>query len=332
MSMLAEGSDDVVRANMIKALLGREATVDELSELMKLMSESLVDVDNTVQFKESNSVWYDNKVVIGGDFSKAVSRYFNAPSYQCDMYSDQSTRQINDWVKDATENLIGKIFEEGAIPRTNAMLANAVYFRGLWSEPFDVSLTSKACFTNASGKNVTVEMMSGQIDRNGGIADGVKVVHLPYGNNAFSMTVILPDGPVDEFVASLTPESWKKLRYLVSNSRILVKIPRFTIGCDGLLLNDALKSIGFESNFAKGTSYDRICDDLPGNLLKVRHSAILKVDEAGSEAAAVTSAGWFSTQTNPDGTIDFTADRPFIFVIDEISTGAILFAGVVNEM
>ena len=331
MSMLAEGADDGVRADMIKALLGRDASVSELSELMSLMSESLADVDNTVKFKESNSVWYDSKVTIGSDFSKAVSRYFNAPSYQCNMYSPESARQINAWVKDATEGLIDGIYKDGDSPRSNAMLANAVYFRGLWSEPFDASLTSKASFTNASGKKVTVDMMSGHLDGCGAVAEGVKLVRLPYGNHAFFMTVILPDGPVDEFVANLTSESWKELRHLHSDSRVYIKLPRFTVDCDGLSMDEALKSIGFESSFADETSYDRICAALPGSSLKVRHSAVLKVDESGSEAAAVTSAG-LSSANMPNGTIDFTADRPFIFVIHESSTGAILFAGVVNEM
>ena len=147
------------------------------------------------------------------------------------------------------------------------------------------------------------------------------------------MTIILPDGPVDEFVASLTAESWINLKNLYSNSEVYVKLPRFTVNCDGFSLNETLKSIGFESNFADETTYDLICKGLPGNSLNVNHSAILKVDEAGSEGAAATWEGWYGDPSGPtQEPIYFTADRPFIFIIDEVSTGAVLFAGVVNEM
>lgn len=333
LAMLAEGADDNVRTDMMKAFLGKEASVEELSEMMQLMSESLADVDNTVKFKESNSVWYDKKVTLGSDFSKALSRYFNAPSSQCDMYSAQASKQINAWVKDATNGLIDKIFNDEEIPATDALLTNAIYFRGLWTEPFDMNKTSKASFNNASGNKVTVDMMSGTLSRCGGLDECGKVVHLSYGNQAYNMTVILPDGPVDEFVANLTAESWMKLRSLYSDRGVYVKLPRFTVSSEDLIINNVLKSIGFESNFAEGTSYDRICTGLKGSSLKVKHSTVLKVDESGSEGAAVTSTGLLTSPGEPSNEpIYFTADRPFIFIIDESSTGTILFAGVINEM
>ena len=333
MAMLAEGADDDVRTEMIKALLGTEATIDELAGMMKLMSECLAKVDNTVKFKESNSVWYDNKVTLGKDFSNAVSQYFNAPSYQCDMYSIQAGKQINAWVKDATENLIESIIEDGYAPNTNTLWANVIYFRGQWTSPFEKKYTSKVLFHNNSGSETSVDMMSSDMSNLGYEGDGYKMVGLPYGNGAFTMYILLPDNSIDEFVKSLTPDYWKEMKEKLSVISLSLKLPRFTVNTDVNTLNKVLTTIGFKSNFAYDTTYDRICKELSGDQLMVCQSATLKVDETGSEGAAVTWGGWYGSDLdNHPETLYFTADRPFVFIIDEVSTGAILFAGVVNEM
>lgn len=208
-------------------------------------------------------------------------------------------------------------------------LLNALYFKSSWATKFNAKLTQDEKFRKEDGTTAKVPMMKHNGVFRYGKGASFRAVLLPYGNKAFSMSVLLPnDGKtVADVTAELKGTDWRGFTSGMDSADVDLWLPKFKTQF-GIKLNDVLSGMGMPSSFDpnkadfKGMSPDALC------LSFVRQDAVIKVDEEGTEAAAVSSAGMVKeTSFAPSEFVVFHADHPFIYLITEASSGAVLFAG-----
>ena len=199
--------------------------------------------------------------------------------------------------------------------------------KGSWTDKFDSKQTRERSFTRADGTRKNVPMMSQTHEFSYGETKAFQFVRLPYGNRAFSMTVMLPfSGYTTKNISEwLTADAWASLES--HPCEVDLWLPRFETKFY-IQLNDILSEMGMPRAFQNGLAEFHAMSDLADCLDFVQQHAMIKVNEEGTEAAAVSSAGMEKyTSIGPSDTKIFHADRPFLYIISENSTGTILFAG-----
>jgi len=242
---------------------------------------------------------------------------------------EPSRLTINDWVSRKTEGRIPDLLPSGSITSlTRLVLTNAIYFNAAWKTPFVEEATQEGTFHLLDGTAVTVPLMHGEVE--GGLAsgDGYTAVELPYDGDELSMVIVLPDaGRFESVENSLTGESVRRIIDSLGGGSMNVTMPKFSFRSE-FALKGALSTLGMEEAFVP----DRA--DLSGIdgtralfVSSVIHKAFVAVDEAGTEAAAATGVVVGVTSVPPSVVID----RPFIFFIRDIPTGAVIFIGRVLD-
>lgn len=234
--------------------------------------------------------------------------------------------KINEWCSDQTNGLIPEIIKE-VNPDMLVYLMNAVYFNGEWAKKckFQKENTSTEPFTLENGEKKNVQMMKNNIELNCLGNDVFTAVKIPYGNGAFNMMIILPDEghSLEDVTDSLKGKTLKD--FSLRHYMVDLWLPKFETKFS-FELNDILSAMGMPSAFNEHTADFKAMTDTDIFLSYVKQDAFIKVDENGTEAAAVTSAGGLTTSL-PAGPIVFHADRPFLYLIVESNTGVVLFAG-----
>jgi serpin B len=327
LGMVLNGADGDTYDQM-RSVLGFDGmTQEEINEGYHDLAELLVGLDPAVSIEIGNSTWTGRGFPLQPDFSQRVSDAFAAEAREVDFGDPGTLDAINGWVDDATRGHIESIFDE--LPGNVVMvLLNAIYFQGDWTRQFDRERTTGADFTRADGSTVTADMMSLEDTFPFGSDDDVVMVELPYGGEAFAMTLVVPryGRDVDDVVAGLTPEVWNGWLEGLTEAEVQVRLPRFELEWQAEL-DDALEALGMTDAFSPGAAdFSRLT---PGGgvwLDLVKQKAFVKVDEEGTTAAAVTG-GTVVDSAPPT----VRADRPFLFVLRERLTGTILFMGIVND-
>lgn len=334
LSMALNGAEKETYHAMREALKFDNISLDEINEGYHSIIDLFVNLDPEVEFTVANSIWFKEGLPVKEAFLNRVKDSFGATSESLDFNKKESIGRINDWVNTNTNGKIDSIIDE--ISDDYVMfLINALYFKGDWLRTFDKDLTEKDDFHLEGGETKTVDMMN----QNGRFAayfsEDVHMVELPYGDSLFTMSLLLPADPstnIDQFIEqNLNSETLSKWRSSLSDGsqNIVVQLPKFEIEYEKSL-NDFLKEMGMEIAFDEwNADFTGIADVSPQNIAigDVKHKTVIRVDEEGSEAAAVTSVGMVVTSMPPV----FRADRPFVFIIHEMVSGTNLFMGKIVD-
>lgn len=237
---------------------------------------------------------------------------------------------INQWVSDQTEGRIPELLPVGSVTElTRLVLTNAVYFHASWKHVFDEALTANGPFTTHARSNVTVPMMKQTQIYNYAAVNGVQAVELPYDGDEISMVVLLPDASrFDEVDDGLDATLVDLVFSSLAPQEVALSLPRFTAEF-GVSLRATLMAMGMTAAFTADADLSGIASVEQLSISDVIHKAFVSVDEKGTEAAAATAvlvAG--NSSTDP---LDLEVNRPFIFFIRDVQTGAILFMGRVNN-
>lgn len=245
----------------------------------------------------------------------------------------EAARQlINDWVEDQTEDRIVDLVPQGVITTdTRLTLVNAVYFLANWLNEFNADQTAPGSFNTPAGE-VTVPMMNGSLRTNYAAGDGYQAVILPYVGDA-AMFIVLPDDDMAGFAGTLDVERYRNIRASVTDHQVELSMPRFEFR-SSVPLKQALRTLGVELAFEpplgdSGADFTGITDERVLFIQDALHQAFVSVDEKGTEAAAATALVFGVTSAPPPAQL--TLDRPFLFFIEQTSTGEILFAGQVVD-
>ena len=327
LGMILEGAEGQT-ASEISSVLGygeKEGTA--VGEFVRSLLDQLPELDKTSTLSLADAIFVNQELTLSESYRRTLSKYYDAGIGSLDFNERKASADIiNKWCSDHTDGMITKVIDEVS-PQMLCYLLNALYFQSKWESPFKARLTSEEIFTDESGAMSGVQMMKQNAYLNYAEGEICQAVTLPYGNGAFSMTVLLPkEGrSVSDIVKAL--KSGKNLTGDARSCRTEVWLPRFETKF-GVKLNDILSAMGMplafdrrKADFSKMSIF-ALCLDY------VRQDAAIKVDEDGTEAAAVSSAAVIAkTSFDPSLPVIFHADHPFLYLITEKSTGAILFAG-----
>ena len=304
----------------------------QINETYKSLIELLTQIDPKVIFNIANSIWYRQGWTFEQEFIDVNKKYFSALVQSLDFNDPAAPGIINDWVYNNTNGKIDKIVNS-IDPTVVMYLINAMYFKGTWKYEFDKNETIDDWFTVPNGNQVPCKLMVQENDFSYFENSEFQAIDLPYGGGNFSMTVLLPlpDRNVDSLIENFSEENWAIWMSSFSEQSGTLLLPKFKLEYE-ITLNDVLKSMGMEIAFTAGQADFSKMYTGPFDLYidEVKHKTYVKVDEEGTEAAAVTSVSIGLTSAGGSG-FTMRVDRPFVFVIREKNSGSILFIGKIVE-
>ena len=316
----------------MRATLGFEGLAqDEINRAYHDLTELLLKLDPKVELAIANSIWARQGVPFLPSFFEVVGTWFDAEAQTLDFGSPAALAAINGWAAAKTKNRIPKVLDE-ITPLQIMFLLNAVYFKGDWTDRFDVGMTNASSFRLGDGQTVQVPTMHGTIKAAVFHRPGVALGELAYGGQAFVLTIAMPegDGSLADLITTLDAETWADWTGTLPAgdyaklAGIDVALPKLELTYEKYL-NDALTAMGMGLAFTGDADFTRMT---PGGAYIdfVKQNTFLKVDEKGTEAAAVTTVA-MATSMPPS----LIVDRPFLLAIRERLSGTILFLGVIGD-
>ena len=299
---------------------------------LDLEARAKVETDATpFQLSIANSMWGQQGFEFRPEFLDVLAENYAAGLRLVDYTADPegARRAINQWVSDETRQKIKDLIPEGAIDAmTRLVLANAIYFKATWLHTFDPDATTTEPFHLLSGDAIDVPMMHQEEPYRFAVGDGYQAIELPYETGDMSMVILLPDeGQFQAFEDSLGPERLEGILGGLTPGIVTLTMPKFTYE-SAFSLKDVLQGLGmtdaFDPDLADFSGMDGARDLYIGSVL---HKAFVAVDEKGTEAAAATAVIMQVTSAPIGEPITITIDRPFIYFLRDMRTGAFLFVG-----
>lgn len=336
MAMAYNGANGVTREAMAKALNIQGIELDSLNKNNLALIYLLTTADPKVTLNIANSIWMVEDFKFSETFVETVKNDYQAAAKKLDFADPKSAAEINKWVEEQTRGAINEIVAPPIDPQTIMFLINAVYFKGTWTNPFEQDLTTDQRFKLADGQTVIVPTMyqSGSFDYFK--TSGFQALRLPYGEDEqMAMVLFLPneDVSLDQFQKQLNQDNWSNWMTLLEKKTGSLMLPKFTMEYEKSLnqvLTDLGMGVAFEAGIAdfSGMAAAGATDDI--HISDVKHKTFIQVDEAGTEAAAVTSVE-VGTTSMPVYDFELNFDRPFFYAIQDNETGAIVFMGSVLD-
>ncbi len=292
-----------------------------------------------VEFAIANRLFGEETLTFSDDYIGRARDHYDAPLQSLPLRADSeaSRSTINSWVAEITRDRIPEILPPRSIDRdTTLVLVNAMYLLADWQHQFPPNRTRDQRFRRTDGSRISVPMMSQVEDFPYTEVDGVQVLELPYEGGDLSMVILLPHwGGLDDIEAELTGDGLNNVLEELSDRKVSVQFPRFKLEPPVVDLIQTFRALGVRDLFDLGRAdLSAILGDDVDEALAVDaiyHQTFIEVDEEGTEAAAataVTTARGISSGPTP---VHFRADRPFLFLIRDRSSGAILFLGRVDD-
>lgn len=316
------------------AVLGARPVAENL-EAEAGRIKSLMAADPKVTLRVANSLWLKKEFPFKESFVSSVRQSYQAEVFARNFVS-ADVAEANAWVSRMTEGKIPSIIGEFGSDSC-ALLLNAVYFKGNWSDQFKKERTRDEDFLLPSGKTVKRKLMNISGDYEYFEDKDFQAVRLPYGNKRLGMVVLLPGKsfPLARLNDRLTPAFWTETLNGMHKSLGDISLPRFKLEF-AASLNEPLKAMGMRLAFDKEKAdFSNIAKLPPAGYLfisGVLQKTFVEVNEEGTEAAAATAvmmAGAASAMPPPH--FNFRADHPFLYAITDRETGEILFLGALYD-
>lgn len=335
LTMTAQGAEGETAAALAARLAPAGTGLDEAARAHTWAAEALRAQTGDITLAIANAVWGSDRLPWRQSFIERLRTGFGADIRLVDFADPATVGQINAWVAAQTEGMIPSLVDR--LPaETGMVLTNAVYFRGIWTTPFDPGRTQPEAFILAGGETRNVPMMR-RYDRHHRYAEDetFQAVALPYGDGGVEMLVLVPrTGPDGEALADPATLATMAGEVRLSPRPGTVALPRLDLVFD-TRLREVLSGLGLGVAFApQQADFTGMADVGPGVLYidTVIHKTALTLDEEGTEAAAVTGVVVGVTSAmEPSTPFTLVADHPFVFAIRHVETGALLFLGHVAD-
>ena len=274
-----------------------------------------------------NAIWGQKGYEFLTEFLDVLAENYGAGLRILDFVNqtEECRLAINDWVSDQTEGRIKDLIPEDVITvATRLVLTNAIYFNAAWEYPFNENMTVDGPFYLLDGDQVTVPMMEQTEGFGYTDGEGYQAVELPYDGEELSMVILLPEaGNFQAFEQGLQAPQVCDIITGLQPSGVTLTMPRFEFDSEFSLKN-TLEDMGMPAAFS-AADFSGMTGTRDLYIRDVLHKGFVSVDEAGTEAAAATAV--VMEEEAPEPLVEVTVDRPFIFLIRDIETGAILFIG-----
>jgi len=281
-----------------------------------------------------NDLWMRQGLSPNQAYLDTVQRYYGGQVTNLDFASrpEPSRQTINKTIANHTKQMIPELLPEGSIKSsTAAVLTNAVYFKGDWKSAFAGSY--KSDFIDYDGNDSAVKMMTKTANFGYTEDEKAQVLNLPYKGDDLSMIVILPQSKgklaMQALVKNLSADQIGQWTHNMKIKAVDLQLPKFKMEQD-YKMDELLAEMGMPIAFDSRADFSLFNNKLPLAVDSIIHKAVIEVDEKGTVAAAATSIGPVLVSANYD--VEFNANRPFIFMIKDNKTDAILFFGQVNKL
>ncbi|HZE83468.1 MAG TPA: serpin family protein, partial [Puia sp.] len=330
LSMVCNGAAQATQDSIRNALRLQNIDIDDLNSTCLALMQQLPHADSKVTLSVANSIWYRQTIQPVPAFLDKVHSDYLATVQALNFNDPNAPNAVNSWVSDHTQQKIPKIIS--GIPGDELMLLiNAIYFKGTWKYPFSKSATAGSTFYRPDNTTVTTPFMSIQ---HGDIPffqnDSLQMAQLPYAGGNFNMFIISPSAKLRlaDFLPVLNTMYFQSLQSRLNSSDILLNLPKFRYSYSIDDMRPSLSSMGMGIAFGSKADFSRMYT-IPVYISQAIHKAYIEVNEEGTEAAAATAIGIVLTAA-PNIPI-MSVDHPFVYIIQEKTSGAILFTGVVND-
>ncbi len=324
LSMLNNGTAGQTRQEISQALGFGNASLDAVNAFCRKQLTKGNTLDPLACMPLASSVWVNQPSQLLPDFKKTAADYFDATAESRNFTDGQTLAAINRWGSSHTNGMIPSVLESLS-PSDVSYLLNAVYFKGTWTLKFDPAKTKKEAFGSTG---MTLPMMY-QHKRVFYKEDATcQALRLPYGNESFCMTVFLPreDKTIGEVLTLLESGQWDDRYRQMEVNEVDVKLPQMD-QTTSLPLNDAVQALGIKRAFDAGLAEFPLFCSQNTYLYMLKQDVRLKVDEEGTSAQTISGG----TIVFDPPVYTFHANRPFLYVISEKSSGLIYFIGQMTD-
>ncbi|HLR38089.1 MAG TPA: serpin family protein [Chitinophagaceae bacterium] len=332
LSMVYNGANHQTKKDIQKALQLNKIDTGLLNKTNAILLHNLPQEDTAVNIDIANAIWYRKSLTPLSSFLKINKNYYKA-TIKASPFNQSTVDEINNWVKDKTHHKIKSIIKE-IQPSDLTFLLNAVYFKGDWTHQFDQDQTKKRTFHTKNQEELQVPFMYKKAKISYFENNDLQVAQLPYGSGEFNMFVLLPkEGKnVVSTFNHLNASAFSTLTSKVRSTEVKLYLPKWESEYK-IDLNAVLSQMGMASAFSKSADFSNMYKGEDVQISEVKHKTYIKVDESGTEAAAVTSTGMTTTSApmNPPSIPIMDVNHPFIYLITEKDSGSILFLGIVNN-
>lgn len=327
-------------ANQFEQVLHDPVGNPQVHNLMNALNIALssrnpnIDMEKQPSLQIANAVWVRKDVELLQSYLDILSENYAAGLRSLDFAdSVKAAALINQWAADHTNQKITEIAKPGMFNENVALaLTNAVYFKGSWATPFDETLTKDAPFTKLDGSQIAVPTMHSSDEYLGFKNDDYQVVRLAYTGSSIAMDLISPvDGDWEGFIEDLRVESLHAATSNLPWQRLNLSVPKFKIETPDMDMIENMKALGLRDVFGMDADLSGINGKKDLYVSTLVQKAFINVDEAGTEAAAVTIAVIMEKAIMSNEPVEMRFDHPFLFVIRHTETGAILFIGQVMQ-
>lgn len=340
LAMTYNGAQGDTAKGMAKALGVGEMKLEDFNKANAALMKLLGNPDPKVTLSIANSLWGRAGVNFREDFLQRNKNFYGAKIESIDFSNPGSADTINNWVKENTGGMIKQLVNQSAIQDALMVLANAIYFKGKWTLPFDPIDTKPADFTLLDGSKKSFPMMENK-NKFGYLETGqFQAIVLPYGDKFVQSVVILPkpDVKLAEFMKGITGKQWAEWCGKFKQREGTIMLPRFRAEYSSSL-KDSLAKMGMEKAFTGDADFMGMIAEADAAKLggkpvitDVVHKTALEVDEEGTRAAAATGVIVGVTAAPvPEEPFVMKVDHPFLLAITDRPTGAILFLGTIVE-
>ena len=275
-----------------------------------------------------NAIWGQKGYGFLSTFLDVLAENYGAGLRILDFMNEteKSRLTINDWVSDQTEERIKDLIPQGVLTSgTRLVLTNAIYFNAAWEYPFDKDVTADGGFYLLDDGQVIVPMMKQTQSFGYADGEGYQAVELAYDGGELSMVILVPEaGQFQAFEEGLQAERVDAIISDLQLTGVTLTMPRFEFDSE-FSLKDTLAGMGMPIAFSGGADFSGMTGSPDLSIDAVLHKAFVSLDEAGTEAAAATAV--IMIEEAPEPLVELTIDHPFIFLICDIQTGAVLFVG-----
>lgn len=339
LAMTFEGAKGQTREEMKNTLHFQENDLDRRSSFAGLYN-TINSGNKEYELNTANALWAQKDYPFLEEFINSNKKYYSAEVTNMDFVSkpEESRKEINKWVEEKTNDKIKDLIPQGMINSiTRLVLTNAIYFKGDWKLKFDKTKTKKEEFKVNENTTVQADMMSLKEEKDDfkyTENELLQIIELPYKGENLSMIVLLPKKNLSEIEEQLSVEKLNSWKQSMHEREVFVYLPKFKFETKYFIAEN-LSKMGMPTAFSDSSAdFTGMFDSTKTTenlfISQVIHQAFVQVDEEGTEAAAATAVIMEATSAMPDY-IEFRADHPFIFIIQENSTGSILFMGKVTD-
>jgi serine protease inhibitor len=332
LQMACNGAGGQTKTEMQQVLGTTGLPAEALNAANKECDRAINSQGTNIVLTAANAIWYRKGTPIKPAFISCNQQFFGATVDALDFDDPRSVGIMNTWASEKTHGKINGIADGFINPLTELFLANAVYFKGKWEEPFEVKNTKDRLFHLRTGRQKMIPIMEQTRKFTYRRGSGYQAVRLPYQGWDLGIYVFLPDAgsSPEKLIGIMNGDTWQRITQPGFSEREgTVVLPRFKLEY-GVELKGSLKAMGMRAAFGKA-DFSGISDR--GLFVSaVRQKAFVEVKEEGTEAAAVTMMTQsIGIEMNLPKPFQMIVDRPFLFLIEDQQTRTILFIGVVYD-